>query len=506
MQTMKPDSILCRAQSYMRANFHTSGRIVMRVPITSKTVIAACCLAFICLNACVQQQPVTEKLQSFHEFTLRNGIKVFVRQNPLSRMQSIVLSINGGAGAVVQQQAGLGNITLQLMCMASERYPDSTRRDLLKRTSSTINAQYGLDYATVQLQTIDTYFAQTFDLYLDLIMHPTFPPELFRETVTNAVNAYRSELTDGYARASKVVNRVFFAGHPYESYLDTPGTLKSLGMQDVRAFYRDTMVAKRLTIFAAGNFNLAALEKRLNQTFGTLPEGSDAPAAPRRFTRSRQARLLLDTDAQLSPDSSYLRGNIAIAAPDHADYWPLVLAGKLLSDIMQDILRTRNGLVYSAWAAMYNNKANYATIAAYRTSDPLKAITLITTAIDVVAQGKCVSPYSQKDIPGTYLEIEKALAFYKESFSTEYYQGIQDNAAVALHMTTAHNINGDCREFLQNVDRINQVSARDIVRVVKRYLKKGTITWALSAHPDTVAAIRENNSPDIPAYETMTLQ
>ncbi len=478
----------------------------MHVPIANKRVITACCLTLICLSACVQQQPVTEKLQSFHEFKLRNDVQVFVRQNPLSRMQSIVLCINGGASAVTPQKAGLGKIALQLMCMASERYPDSTRRDILKRTSSTINAQYGLDFATIQMQTIDTYFAQTFDLYLNLILQPTFPPELFKETVTNAINAYRSSLTDGYARASRVVNKTFFANHPYESYIDTPSTLKDLSIQDIQGFYRRTMVAPRLTIFAAGNFNLAALEKQLNQTIGALPGGPAAPDAPRRFSRNKQARLLLDTNAQLSPDVSYLRGDFAVAPPNHSDYWPLKLASKLLSDIMNDILRTRNGLVYSTWSAIHNKKANYGTLAAYRTSDPLKAIELITAAIDVASQGKCVSPYSQKDLPGTYLEIEKALGFYKEAFSTEYYQGIQDNAAIALHMTTAYNNYGDCRQFLKNVKTVNQISTRDIVRVVKRYMKKNSITWALSAHPDTIATIKKNNSPDIPAYENATLQ
>lgn len=478
-------------------------------PLTApKLIITACCVALVCLCACTKRYSSKESqsLQPFHEFKLNNGIEVFVRQNPMSRMQSIVLSINGGAGTVAPQKAGLDKITLQLMCMASERYPDSARRDILKRTSGVITTSAGLDFATVQLQTIDNYFGQTFDLFLNLIMQPTFPPKLFQETVTNAVNAYRSDLTDGYARASRIANQAFFAHHPYESYLETPATLTGLSLQDVQSFYRHALVAQRLTVFAAGNFNLEALKELLNETIGRLPEGTAAPAAPRHFAQSDRTILLLDTNAQLSPDVSYLRGNVAVASPDQSDYWPLELAGKLISDIMNDILRTRNGLVYSSWAAINDKKANYGNISAYRTSDPLKALKLITAAIDVAAQGKCVSPYGQKEIPGTYLEIKKALEFYKTAFSTEYYAGIQDNAAVALRMAVAHNSYGDCRQFLYSVDRVNQVSSRDIVRVVKRYFKKEHIIWGLSAHPDTIAAIKKNNSPDIPAYEIVTLQ
>ncbi len=469
--------------------------------------IAAGCMALVCMSACAHQStPLSEQLQSFHELTLRNGIKVIVRQNPLSRIHSVVLTVSGGTCAVAPDKAGLDSVTFELMCMASDRYPDTVRRDILKRTSSAIQTETDLDFSTIQLKTIDTYFAETFDLFLSLITRPAFPPELFREVITNEVNAYRSALTDGYARASRVANRAFFAGHPYASYIATPSTLNNLRLQDVQIFYRHTMVATRLTLFASGNFNLAALQERLEATLGQLPMGTAAPAAPRHFKQNTPTRLLLDGNAQLSADSSYLRGNVAIVPPNHADYYPLELAGRLLSDIMNDVLRTRNALVYSAWAAIYTKKANYANLSAYRTSDPLKALEFITDAVEVLSQGQCVSPYSQKELPGTYIEIDQALGFYKTSFSTEYYASIQDNAAVAQRMAAAHISHGDCRQYLASIDSVNRVTAKDIVRVVNRYLKKGHITWALSAHPDTIATVVQKHSTALPAHETVTLQ
>jgi len=472
-------------------------------PVIRKFHIIICFLAIAGASACVQQQPTTENLQSFHEFKLQNGITVIVRQNPLSRMHSIVLGINGGAGTIAPQKAGLDKIALQLMCMASERYPDTTRREILKRTSSVINARSDLDFATIQMQTIDTYFTETFDLFLNLIMQPAFPAELFQETVTNTINAYRSDMTDGYARASLIANQALFTEHPYQASIETPATLKSLALQDVQNFYRHTLVAKRLTVFASGKFNLDALKNRLNTTIGLLPTGAAAPAVKRRFSRMGSVRLLLDTNTQLSPEVSYLRGNFTIAPPNHSDYWALELSGKMLSDIMNDILRTRNGLVYSTWSVMYNKKTNYGSVAAYRTSDPLKTMERIHTAIDIITQGNCVSPYSQEKLPGTYIEIDKALGFYKTAFSTEYYSGIQENAAVALRMAAAHYRYGNSQQFLHNVESVNQISAKDIVRVVKRYLKKDRILWALSAHPDTITDVIK--APDMPASATVTL-
>jgi len=479
----------------------------MHAPVLHKTIVVVCFAALVFTGACAHQPPpVTGTLQSFHEFTLHNGIKVVVRQNPMSRIHSIVLYIQGGTGAVPADKAGLDTVALQLQGMASERYPDPVRRDILKRTSSSIQAATNLDFSTFQLKTIDTYFAETFDLYLDLIMRPAFPPDLFREVITNEINAYRSELTDGYARASRVANRSFFAGHPYESHITTPATLNGLDLQDVRDFYRHTMVASRMRIFASGNFKLAALEKRLNASIGSLPAGDPAPAIPRRFPHGRRARLLLDSSAQLSPDASYLRGNVAIVQPNHRDYYPLELAGKMLTDIMNDLLRTRNALVYSSWAAIFEKKANYANMSAYRTCDPVRTIELIMTAIDILSDGKCVSPYSQKEIPGTYIHIDKALAFYKTAFSTEYFSRIQDNAAVALSMAAAYHSHGDCRQFLASTENVDRVSAGDVVRAVKRHLRKEPITWALSAHPDTIAAVEKKCGTVLPACEPVTLE
>lgn len=474
---------------------------------SNKCAIAVCLLILVC--ACAHRQPdttLTEQLQSFHEFTLGNGIRVVVRQNPMSRVHSIVLTVNGGTAAVAPDKAGLDSVGLHLMSMASKRYPDAVRREILKRSSAAINAGAGLDYSTLQLITIDTYFRETFDLFLDLIMQPALPPDLFREVVTNEINAYRADMTDGYARASRAVNRAFFAGHPYRAHIKTTATLNSLSLQDVKDFYRNTMVASRLTVFASGNFNLEALQKRLDETIGTLPEGSPPPAVPGHYKRGDRDLLLLDSTAQLSPDASYLRGNVAIAPPDHADYYALELAGMMLTDIMNDILRTRNALVYSAWSAVYARQANYANLSAYRTSDPARTIELITAAVNVLAQGKCVSPYSQKELPGPYIDIEEALSFYKKAFSTDYYSGIQDNGAVALKMAAAQNSHGDCRQYLSSTAEAERVSARDIARVAARYLKKGRVTWALCAHPDTIARLRPKCGSALPACESIKLE
>jgi len=482
-------------------------RIAMHLRITHTFFFIACWAALLGLNACAHTPAGSKPLQTFHEFRLDNGIKVNVRQNPMSRVHSIVLNISGGSSAIAPEKAGLDRIGLQVLCMASERYTDSERREILKQTASVIEARSDLDFATLHMQTIDIHFARTFDLYIDLIMRPAFPQKLFEEQVTNALNAYRSSLTDGYARVSRVANQTFFADHPYQAYLESPATLARLTLQDVRDFYRSTMVAQRLTVFASGNFNLDALREELNATIGSLPQGTAAPAAPRRFPASARSRLLLDSSNHLSPETSYLRGNVATVPPQHRDYWPLELTAKILTDTMNDILRTRNALVYSAWTGLYSKQANYASLSAYRTSDPLKAIELITAAIDIVAQGKCVSPYIQKDlpIPGMYIDIDRALGVYRESFFTEYFAGMQDNTAVALRMAASYNSHGDCRQFLDSMEKVKKVTARDIVRVVNRYLKKGHITWALSAHPDTIAAVKSSHSAAVPPYENATL-
>ncbi len=461
-------------------------------------------LLLLAAASCVHRTAEHTAFTAHRSFRLDNGIPVYVRVLEQSRTVSLVCALAGGKALVPPEQSGLDGMMLQLMAMESLGYSDERRRAILKRTSADISAVDGLDFNRYYLKTIDTYFDELFSLYTDLLLRPAFPEHLFREVRTTMINSYRSRLTDGYSRVSRAVNSVFFKDHPYQSHLFTPATLQSCTLEDVQALYRRAVRPGHMAFFAAGNVDCDDLYEKLNETFGSLPrhtiDENDVPP----FAGSAVPLLVVDADPRQSRDVSYVRGNFPAIDYGHRDYWTLQLATRMLSDILGAELRTRNGLVYSVWANLHAKRAGYGSISLYRTSDPVKAAGLIEASLKILADGLCVSPYGTDS--GNYVPVRAGLDFYKRSFSTQYYSGLQDSASIAQKMAASCMLTGDPSYYLSVMERVMAVTAGQIAEAVRTHLLGSVTCWAVSAHPDTAGRLKESHSAYAPAYTTVTLE
>ena len=87
----------------------------------------------------------------------------------------------------------------------------------------------------------------------------------------------------------------------------------------------------------------------------------------------------------------------------------LVIASNIVSDILTDLVRTKNSMVYSVWSSISLKKSNYGSISAYRTNNPVKVVELIRKSIDIAASGKCVSPFTGTDRNDDYVPIQDGL-------------------------------------------------------------------------------------------------
>lgn len=484
-------------------------KIIAIVPRPARRRVRAaglCLLLALCLGACARSVPAPHHQPACTTYTLANGIRVFVQPAPHRRTCSIVCALAGAKQLLPPDRAGLDSATLRLMAMQSQHYSDVARRALLKRTSAKITAAEGLDWCTYSLKTIDTYFDETFALYGDLLCNPVFPEALFEEVITSMRNQHRSELADGFSRVSRAVNRTFFANHPYHAHLDTAASLQRITLEDVRSFYTRLVQAERITVFAVGNFETTALREKFEATLGTLPRGNTQPVPVPPLVKPAGPVLLLDSYDGLRPDVAYVRGNLPALPVTHTDYWALALATHMLTDGMANLVRTRNGLVYSAWAHLFARQANYATIALYRTGDPAAAVHLVRRSIETLAGGRCLSPVPDETTGDGYVPIAEALDVYTRAVATDFYSSLQTTDSIALQMAASFALTGDPLDYLQVMNRVAAVTPGQIARVAAGCLQQGPITWAVSAHPETAAALRADPHAFAPAAAAVTLQ
>jgi predicted Zn-dependent peptidase len=466
-------------------------------------------LAFIVLTlSCAHKNSsfIKENLKTFHEFKLQNGIPVVVKISKQSRLRSVVLTLQGGKDLVPEEKAGIDTVTLKLTNMESKKYSEISRRTILKKSSASIGVSDAIDFSSYTLKTIDSYFDKTFDLYADLFLNPAFSQKYFDEIITNMKNSCRSDLTDGYARVSKALNLSFFKDHPYFSYLYNIETLENIKLEEVKAFYSQNYVASRIAIFAVGNFDIKELKSKLDESFGHLKNGKPFDTPEKSFAIQEPLPLILDSYKELNKGASYVRGNFATVPVTHPDHWAIGIASNILSDILQNIIRTKNSMVYSVWSNNNGKKSNYANISAYRTNDPIKVIDLIKESIDIAASGKCLSPYKGDGGKEDYIPISEGLEFYKASSSTKYFSGLRTNQAIASRMAGSYMSTGDYTSYLKTMDSINEVTAGEVKTAVRKYFKNNKIWWAVTAHPEVIEELKDNHLSYSPEHKISDLK
>jgi zinc protease len=482
-----------------------------------KTIVLALIAAL--ASGCAGVQPAVqpggagafakENLGSFTVASLDNGIQVMVKKSASNRILALKTILMGQTSMMPADKAGLEAIMLKMLTRGSVKYPYSELQRLLFEKSASISPSFtSFDMSSLDLYTIDAYFDELLDVYADAFLHPAWNAEEFPRVMNDMKLAKRQAMNDPYTKSVNKVNEKFFAGHPYAASWDgSESSLAGITLDDVKGYYEKTLASGRMFIVAVGNFDPAALVKKLNATFGAMPKKPfTRPAVPSLATL-KSSDLITEVFPQ-SEGLAYVRADFALPSPDHPDFPKLQVALTLLDDVLFEIVRTQHGACYSVWSGIHPFSAGYGDITVYKTDVPGKVKQYVDDAISVLLGGKCIAgkvsasaegksgigqEVQAKDQEGVFVPIAEALPFYKKQFLTGFYSGQQTNISIASQMASSMVYHGDFRDYLYMVDRVNEVSDADVVRVIKTYIRDNPMIWIALGDAGVLKDVNKEN-------------
>ncbi len=446
-------------------------------------------------------------LASFSTATLPNGIPVIMKRSTANRVVTVKVVLRGHVSFTPLQKAGIEAVMLTMLTRGSQHYPYADLQRRLFETSASLSPGYqSFDMSSFDLVSIDTYFDQLLPVFADSFLHPGWNAAEFPRVISNfKISRQRSD-ADPFSLAVRLLHESFFAGHPYAASWDGAGSsLDAITLDDVKAYYASTVTAGRIFIVAVGNFDQAKLLSQLNTTFGAMPAAPySRPALP-----SMDGRVKPDVIVRDYPQSqglAYVRGDFAMPGPDSPDYAASVMAFNLLSDVLFEIVRTRNGASYGASATVHGFSASYGDITVYKTTVPGKVKPLVDQAIATLASGRSMGGNVNASAAGksgigsaaeaassAFVPIADALPFYKAQYVTQFYSGQQTNTSIAGQIASSVIYHGDYRDYLLVMDRIQAVTADDVVRVTKKYLMGNPVLWIVLGDPALLAGVQKDD-------------
>jgi len=288
-----------------------------------------------------------------------DGWTRLVVHDPALPMVWFQLGLSIGSRAESPEQAGLANLTADLLLRGTQKLERETFEEILEGYGASIGAGVGPDSITISGSCLSEHWPKVASLVVEALSSPAFGEEEFASLVDEIKADIIEERNSDRSIGRRFYDEELWGNHPYGR--PVLGTLKSLdriSLADVKKFYADWFSTQDAVVGLLGNFDAGAMDD-LQALVDSLPreraELAMAPASPAPVGRRI---VLVDkperSQVQLFMGHPFLR-------PEGADYAAAWTANEAFAGhgfgarLMQEV-REKRGWSYGAYGSIQHRK------------------------------------------------------------------------------------------------------------------------------------------------------
>jgi zinc protease len=374
------------------------------------------------------------------------------------------LLLPAGSAADPAHQHGLASLTADLMDDGAGAMDGLALHDALARIGAQFDCDVGVDATVVTLVTLTRFAREALSILSAIVNRPRFEEVDFERGRDIRVSRLRQLSDVPAAVAERLFAYRLYGSHPYgHSSLGNESALKSLTLDDVRAFHGQVLLPSSPTLIGVGDLSHEEIVRLVEEVWPAAATGSSTAGdhvwqmVARPDTRSRVALAHRPGAAQ-----SELRIGCVAAARSTPDYVVLavlntVLGGAFVSRINLK-LREEKGFTYGARSAFdYRRQPGpFVVQASVQTDATAEAVTDVLKEIADMAGPRPITP----------LELTRAHAALTRGYPRNFETA--DQIARAVAQLALHGLPDDY--FDRFVAGVRRVTADEVVDAAKRYL------------------------------------
>jgi zinc protease len=406
---------------------------------------------------------------------LANGMVIFLQEDHELPLIEGSATIRGGSRNVPAGKTGLHSIYGQAWRTGGTTTKSGDELDeLLESRAARVETGTGSDSSNVSMDVLKGDFDTVFPIWVDVLRNPAFRQEKI-DLAKTQVNTGISRRNDepGGILAREVTRLGYGPDSPYARHAEY-ATVASITRDDLLAFHRQTVHPNNIILAFIGDFDSAAMEKRLRDTFSSWAKGPQVPKPDPAMQTAKPGLYFIQKD-------DVTQANIAMVHPgtqrNNPDYPAIVVMNEVFSGgfsgrLMQQ-LRSVRGLTYGAGGGI---GAPWDYPGLFRAQMSTKSSTALES-IDAL-RGEV-----RRMIESPATEAELSLA--KESILNAYVFTM-DTREKALQQQVLLELYGFPSDYyVKYPGLIEKVTAADVARVAKTYL-----------HPDNLAVLVVGNQAE----------
>ncbi len=217
------------------------------------------------------------KFPEIKNFTLSNGLKVYLTERHELPLVNVLTSFNGGYSADKNTNAGLAKLTGAMLTEGTTTKTAVQISDMLADLGSNINSGTSLDNSTLSMSTLKPNFDASLNLYADILRNPSFPQKDFERVKGEQLLAINQEKANPSRLALQILPTLLYPkDHVYHTSFTGTGNKSSVGKinkTDLVAFHKTWFVPNNGFMVVVGDITEAELKAKLEKSLAGWKQG-----------------------------------------------------------------------------------------------------------------------------------------------------------------------------------------------------------------------------------------
>lgn len=295
-------------------------------------------------------------LPKFESATLKNGLTIIVSERRTLPIVSIAIAIRAGSGAEKRSEAGLADLTYELLLEGAGKRDGLQLADAFADLGTSASVGTGPDGASISARVLTRNVGGALRLLADVVQRPRFTKKDFERKKKERLSDLAKMVGEPrYLSREATRAEIFGEDHPYGHLgTGTPASVAAIELRAAKKFYQAHVGPKSTALILTGDVSLDEAKRWARKYFGKWRGRGKATKAPAPPVVGERTRLVMVPKAKLGQTV------ITIGRPGleagHEDEWALRVAtdifGGLFSSRLNLNLREDKGYTYGARASV----------------------------------------------------------------------------------------------------------------------------------------------------------
>jgi zinc protease len=420
-------------------------------------------LALVATARLAAQSPVKIDYESY---TLANGLEVVLHVDRSDPIAAVAVLYHVGSNREKPGRTGFAHLFEHMMFQSSQHVGEDQFFAKIQAAGGTLNGGTSSDN-TVYYEIVPKN-ALEMSLWLESdrmgYLLPTVTDQAFLNQQDVVQNEKRQRVDNvPYGHTGYVMDKLLYPpDHPY--HWQVIGSFEDLAkatIPDIHAFFRTWYGPANATLVVAGDFDAAQTRRWIEKYFGEIPSrGSQPDPEPRPVTLTETRRAFHEDNFARSPEL-----NLAFPTVQsyHSDAYALSYLGRLLSDgrdsPLYEIIVEERKLAPQASAFSSTREITGTFRFRVRAFPDAKLGDVEQAIFDALARFEA-EKFTERDLARIRAQLE-----------TSFYNGLSSVLIKAFQLASYNEFAGSPGYLTTDIQRILSVTADDIWRVYRTYLK-----------------------------------